>query len=156
MRHHYTAQPLIDKSFERIQFQAIQSLPGKRDDRQVMMGIYRGVPMTRKMFSVSQNSGAFHTFHEGDTFLDNILTVLTKRAISNNRIFRIGIDIQIGCKINVYAQSIGMLSYLKTDFLHNRTILDGAQGHIPRKGIGRIESHGQSPFRIHPYQQRNF
>src|SRR5690606_29620473 len=141
MGHHNTGKSFVYQFFIRIKFYGIYTLFVKRYSGQGFMGILIGVAMTGKMFGVGQNTCTLHALHKSQGLFGNILFVLSKRPIPNNRVLWIGIYIYHGRKIKMHTNALTMFSNTLANFFYKFVIFYSAQSHIPRVSKRRNQAH---------------
>ena len=105
------------------------------------------------MLSGREYTSSMHSVHKRNAFFSNILFIFSKRTVTNNWVFWIGVDVHIRRKIDVHPKSFCLLSYAKSNLFNQPIILDSTKGHIPWKWTNRIQTHGYAPFGIHSNEQ---
>ena len=103
MTYHKGGHSCTDKLLEGVELGTLQAFARERDSREGLMRILFGIPMTREVLATSQYPYALHALGESYAFLGNIELAFAKRAVTYDRIFWIGIDVNIRCKINMHS-----------------------------------------------------
>ena len=122
MSHHNTRQAFRNHFFVGIQLYIIESFLIKVNRRQCLMRILSGISMSRKMFSTREYSSAVLPFYKSNCLICHVLFIFSKRAIPNDRVQWIGIDIYHRSKIKMHPYPSTMLCYLLPRF-HDQTVI---------------------------------
>ena len=94
------------------------------------MGIGIGIAMPRKMLGCGDDAMLLQTLHIGHALEHYILLVLSERAHPNDRVGRIGVDVDHRGKVHVYADPFALFCDGGTHLINEFVILDGAQCHL--------------------------
>ena len=156
MCHHYAGKAFAKQSLVRIKLNFVDSFFGKIHNWKRVVRICGSIAMAWKMLSGGKNSLILNTFHQSRSPVGDIHFVFSKRTITDNRIFRIGIDIQNRSKVKMNSYSPALQSISFADFFNQFQVLNGSQSHVPRITHYRVQAHCQSPFGVNTYKQRNF
>ena len=77
---------------------------------QVVVRIDDGRPMPRKMLAAREYTRRAQSGGKGTAELCHPLRVRAKRAVANNRVVRVAVHVQHGCKVNIYPHAAQLLS----------------------------------------------
>ncbi len=126
------------------------------DGRESLVGIFRSIAMTRKMFGYCQYSVIFQSFGVGNSFTCNIFWIGTKGTCSDDGVLRIAVDVDSRCKIDMNAHFATLSGYFFSVEVKQRIVCNGAQHHIFGKIGGIAQPHRESPFGICGNKKRRF
>ena len=81
------------------------------DDRKTDVGVHIGITMTWEVLPRRDSTVILNSTDEGYTHFGDLLGILPERPDVNNRIFRIVVNVEHGCKRNVHPQCSCCLLY---------------------------------------------
>ena len=127
---------------------------GHGGQRHVRVGC--SVAVTREMLHRGYQAFALHSQGIGSALLAYFLRVFAKTTHTNNRVGRIGIDIDDGRKVDMDAHAFALFRHLLPHLVNQLVVADGPQGHLIGIRQRLVDTHSQSPFRINGDHQRCF
>ena len=155
MSGHNSGITIIDVTFERIQFNAVQACPVMMDGRQCIMRIIRSIAMPREMFSYRDDAGSFQSASIGYSFIGNGTGILSERTEADYRIIGITIYIYIGGKVDLNAHLFALAGYFLSVFGNQFIIFDSSQHHVFREACRSAKAHRQAPFSVQRNEHRD-
>ena len=81
---------------------------------------------------------------------------LTERALTDDGIGRVGVDVQYGTEVDVDAQATRVPADGLSVGVGQGGVPGSPQGHGPRQPGGGIQTHAQIPLRVHGHEQGDF
>ena len=156
MRNHNATNSFIHQRFERCNFDFFQSFQIMRNNRQIQMGIFVCITVTRKMFNRGQNSVVLQTIRISQSRIHNIIDIGTETSVSNNWIIWIGINIYNWRKIPIDSHSFAIFSNFCRHLCNEILILNCTQSYCPGIFMSFCDSLKNAPFGIHSYHQWHF
>ena len=81
------------------------------------MRIGFGITMSRKMFGTGKHSSVLHSFCILHSKFGYPIAVFTKTAIVDYRIFRVVVDINIRCKIDMDSHALALIANCYTHLI---------------------------------------
>ncbi len=155
MSHHHSRNARLDTAHKRQEIDGFELFQSQSHQRQLMMRIFVGIAMSRKMFHTSHHTSMFHTFNKCYGLIGNCSWIFAKSTETYNRILWIGVDISNRSKIEVNTQISTFSTNPIGQFFCQFFIIRRSHGELKRKFSGITQTHGRTPFSIHANQQRN-
>ena len=87
------------------------------------------------MLGIGDDTVVLQAFHVGDGSCSNSLFSFSKSSEADDWIFRIGIDIHHGSKVDVHAKDAKLTCNFSTHLGYQGRVLDGSEGHR----FGKVE-----------------
>ncbi len=141
MPHHYAAETAVYKVAKRHQVNRIENTIRVVYSRQRLVTVNRSVAMSGKMFANRHYSAIFEPLRISTSESRHPLRVLAERAIADNRIGRIGIDIKHRSQIHMNANLATFARHLPAILIQQLRVGNGSESHTVWKTRGIAETH---------------
>ena len=156
MTYHQTSTASFYQATEGQEFHAIQTGTVVTKLGQSKVRVLLCVTMTGEVLADSQHTTSLQPTTIGQHTVGHLLSSFAKRALVDDGIQGIGIDIGHRSKVNVYTQEAHLSGHLLSIVLNKLKILDTAQGGITGEVGHALQAHGETPLAIEGNHQRHF
>ncbi|MND87316.1 hypothetical protein D3C80_793120 [compost metagenome] len=85
------------------------------------------------MFNGGQDTTIHHTVHISFCFFGDIIFIIAKRTNTDDRIFRVVIDVHIWCKIEMHTDTMKIQRNLTSHAINQLIILHSTKCHLIRE-----------------------
>ena len=145
-RHHGWQSQKASKGAE---LQAIQLLPALVQDRQIMVRVQFGIPVSRKMLGTRHNAGLLQTPRIGQSHREDIAGFRPKGTKPNHRVKRIAIHIGHRAKTDMHSQFLQFPPHRLGQSFDQVRVLASPHRHGIRETRPIVQTHRRPPFGIH-------
>ena len=124
------------------------------DGRECLVGVRGGVAMSGEVFCHRLHAAFLQAARVGNHMLRHSVGIFTKRAVSDHRIGRVGVDVGVGCEIHLYAHSSELPCAFASVVVYQVIVVCSAQCHIVREAGSAGYAHRKAPFAVEGYDER--